>query len=137
MPETDRAPKRALRRAGSSRNNSLTRGILPQALALTPRALQSRGSTRNKYVLREEKEREEGRLDGTGDNVQSGEGEPRSPLESAAAGAAGDKGRGISQDKGGDDPNGRLRLRMTRVDGVSSTVGPTSSQRSRVSATRI
>lgn len=142
MPETDGAPKRAVRRAGSSRNNSLTRGILPQALSprglsISPRVLQSRGSTRNKYVLREEKEREEGKLGGTGDNVQSGEGGLRSTTGSAAAGAAADKGRGISQDKGGDDPNGRLRLRMTRVDGVSSTVGPTSSQRSRVSATRI
>lgn len=144
LSETDGAPKRALRRAGSSRNNSVTRGILPQvltprALSLSPRVLQSRSPTRKppkKYVLIEEKEREEGRLDGTGDNVQFGEGGPRSLVGSTAAGAAADKGRGILQDKGSDDPN-RSKLTMTRVDGVSSTVGPTSSQRSRVSATRI
>ena len=131
MPETDRAaPKRALRRVGSSRNNSLTRGVLPQTL--TPRALspklQSRASTRNKYVLREEKEREEeeGRRDETSESIVQSAADRGVLVQSDSAMF---RSRGYLADKDkADDSQGRSRLRMTMVDGVNSM------GRSRVSA---
>jgi len=113
----ERGPKRPLRRKGSSRAGQ-------QQLSATAGAAQksqpqgSRPLTRkNKYVLLEERDRDERRVQKIEDRIRN---EGRGPKWIIAAADSGGGG-------GASPPHamkrGESKLRMTRVDGFNSTQG--------------
>lgn len=126
MQGKDRAPKRALRHNEFERSSTLL--SLPLGLP----GLQSKVSTRNKYVLLEERDREQRRWQEIEDEGNVLGGGPR-PQWMPAANAAGRPGTASFSKL---DSNDQTRLRMARVDGFNSTVGPAAPGRSRVSDVR-
>ncbi|CAM9360366.1 unnamed protein product, partial [Ectocarpus fasciculatus] len=108
-------PKRALRRNAPDRTQ--------QGTSLHNRHPSDDRATRNnKYVLLEERDREERRLQRIEDREQSAQrGRPRPQWMPAAS--AGSFGSGEWVSPGGRKTGAGSRLRMTRVDGFNSTVG--------------
>lgn len=117
MPSSkEGGPKRSLRRNGSSRIGQQQHLATGAAQKDQPPA--SRPSTRkNKYVLLEERDRDERRVQKIEDRIRN---EGRGPKWIIAAADAGGSG-------GASPPNamkrGESKLRMTRVDGFNSTQG--------------
>lgn len=112
-----RAPKRAVRRNGSERIHHFTTTL---RLAHMLPGHQTKVSTRNKYLLWEERERGERRGDMAEEEMQCEGKEQSTPAASVAT-------RRSSSTLDKSSSHDRMRLRMTRVDGVNSTAGPTSS----------
>lgn len=122
MTNKERASKRALRRNASDRAGNTT--PTKSATGRNPR----NGSTRNKYSLLEQQDREERRnLEIHKDMFQGTDG-PRSLGMSAATLEAQNRARSGSAGK-----IERAKLRMTRVDGFNSTVGSNLPKRGTVS----
>lgn len=118
MPTSkERGPKRPLRRNGSSRAG-VQQHLATAGAAQKNQPPASRPSTRNnKYVLLEERDRDERRVQIIEDRIRN---EGRGPKWIIAAADSGGSG-------GASPPNpmkrGESKLRMTRVDGFNSTQG--------------
>lgn len=113
--KSSRMPKRALRRNAPDRTQ--------QGTSLhSRRSSDDRATRNNKYVLLEERDREERRLQRIKNREQSRQrGGPRPQWMRAASAGPSASGGWVSP--GGSKKGAGSRLRMTRVDGFSSTVG--------------